>query len=203
MNDNKVIEVINSRRSVRIFEQKPVPKEIIETIIEAGNNAPSTAPFQPWRFVVVVDPEFRKKLHTEASPVWRKSIEGIRNVMPEMYENAQAMIDAYPEPKDLVYYNAPVVLLVIGLSTNTVCCSLACENIMIAAQALGLGTCYVGFGAMVTGDPEIVVTLGMGEGERIFGPIVMGYPKENPDAKLVEAMDRIRFPKKPPTVKWI
>ncbi|UCC57787.1 MAG: nitroreductase family protein, partial [Candidatus Bathyarchaeum sp.] len=62
---NPVIEAINKRRSTRAYEQKPIPKDIINTIIEAGNQAPSTMGmvkgvprFQPWRFVVVEDPEF-------------------------------------------------------------------------------------------------------------------------------------------------
>lgn len=82
---NQVIETIRKRQSVRLFEQKPVPKEILNTIIEAGNLAPSTGNekvveangkkikitnYQPWRFVVVVeDPEFRQKLFQTIEPI--------------------------------------------------------------------------------------------------------------------------------------
>jgi nitroreductase len=51
---------------------------------------------------------------------------------------------------------------------------------MIAAQSLGLGSCYVGFGAIVKGNSEIVKALELNENEQIYGPILLGYPKVNP-----------------------
>ena len=56
---NAVIEAIKGRRSVRSYKADPVPKDVIETLIEAGNWAPTGANFQPWRFVVITDPNFR------------------------------------------------------------------------------------------------------------------------------------------------
>jgi len=58
---NPVIETIMKRQSVRLYEPKPIPKDILNTIIEAGNKAPfmSEKRYQPWRFVVVEDPEYR------------------------------------------------------------------------------------------------------------------------------------------------
>ena len=50
---NAIIEAIKKRRSVRSYESKPIPKDIINMIIEAGNEAPSAMNSQPWRFVVV------------------------------------------------------------------------------------------------------------------------------------------------------
>jgi len=52
---NAVIEAIKKRRSVRSYESKPIPRDIINTIIEAGNEAPSAMNSQPWRFVVFED----------------------------------------------------------------------------------------------------------------------------------------------------
>jgi nitroreductase len=72
-------------------------------------------------------------------------------------------------------------------------CPLACENMMLAAHALGLGSCWVGFGAMVTDDPEVRKLLELKERDEIFGPILLGYPKINAP----------RPPKKGPTVKWV
>jgi nitroreductase len=64
---------------------------------------------------------------------------------------------------------------------------------MLAAHALGLGSCWVGFGAMVTADPGVRALLGLQEGGEIFGPLLVGYPQNVPP----------RPPKKEPTVKWI
>ena len=91
---NPVIEVINNRRSIRSYESKPVPKDIINTIIEAGNQAPSRGRevveggvkgfrFQPWRFVVVTDPRFRKKLAQTTFPIWKNMVESMKETHPE------------------------------------------------------------------------------------------------------------------------
>jgi nitroreductase len=201
---NPVIEVIKNRRSVRGYEQKPVPRDIINTIIEAGNQAPCMGSqekgevFQPWRFVVVEDAEFKKKLFQTTFPIWKQSMESIKEALPESYENVMRLYEAMDEPKDMVYYSAPVILFVIGPADNAVSCALACENIMLAACSLGLGSCYVGFGSLVTGNPEVVRTLELKDDERIYGPILLGYPKdESPEARA------IRWKKKESRIKWI
>lgn len=203
---NPVIEAINTRRSCRSFEPKPIPKKIIKTLIEAGNRAPSQGRvekgkkdplFQPWRFVVVEDPEFKQKLLQTTLPIWKKSTEQAKQLFPEMYEKAMRLQDVMDEPKDMVYYSAPVILFVIGPAKYAVSCALACQNIMIAAQSLGLGSCYVGFGALVKGDADIVQTFELADGERIYGPIVLGYPKDIPEAHAMLSK------KEEPTIKWI
>ena len=203
---NSVIEAINKRRSVRAYEPKPIPRDVINTIIEAGNQAPSTGRmvkgalrFQPWRFVVVEDPEFKQKLVETTLPIWRKFIKSMKEMDPELYEKVMTFYEALPEPKDLVYYSAPVILFVIGPISNAVSCALACENIMIAATSLGLGSCYVGFGAMVKGDADVVKTLELTDGERIYGPILLGYPKDDPKVRFMDQHDS-RYVE--PKIKW-
>lgn len=159
---NSVIEAINKRYSTRAYETEPVPKELINAIIEAGNQAPFTSVTrsQPWRFVVVQDPDFKQKLFQTAFPFWKNATDGMKEKYPELYEMATCLYNAMSKPKDVIYYNAPVIIFVIGPSTGgAVSCALACENMMIAATSFGLGSCYTGFGAMVKGNPEIVEAL--------------------------------------------
>jgi nitroreductase len=204
---NPVIEAILKRQSVRSYDSKPIPKDVIHTIIEAGNHAPSRGRpsetgneilFQPWRFVVVQDMEVRKRLIETTHPIWRKSIERIMESNPDMYENIMMQYDSMEEPKDMVYYSAPVIVFVIGPTGFSVSCALACENIMIAATSLGLGSCYVGFGAMVTHNEEITRILELQDNEKIFGPIILGYPKG--ESKLTTG---IRQEIKEPAIKWV
>lgn len=82
---NPVLKAIEERRTVRNYEQKPVPRDIINRIIEAANQAPSAMNSQPWRFVVVEDREFHKKLIEAAIPQSRKRLESFKNVNPERY----------------------------------------------------------------------------------------------------------------------
>jgi len=214
---NPVIDNINNRRSIRAYESKPIPRDVINTIIEAGNQAPSTMGmvkastginisepelllrFQPWRFVVVEDSEFKQKLVETVFPIWKKFIESIKETDPELYANVMMLYEAMPEPKDLVYYSAPVIIFVIGPISNAVSCALACENIMLAATSLGLGSCYVGFGAMVKGNIEVVQALELSDGERIYGPILLGYPKDDPKKRFMDQHKNYVDP----MIKWI
>jgi nitroreductase len=202
---NPVFEAIKNRSSIRAYEQKPVPKDIIDKLIEAGNQAPFTSitRSQPWRFVVVQNPDFKQKLLQTTLPFWKQTIEPLKQTQPDLYKMATSLYDAMDEPKDVIYYNAPVILFVIGSVNDTLNCALACENIMIAAQSLGLGSCYVGFGGMVKGNPEIVQALELKDDEAIYGPILLGYPKVNPSPAIASALKTIGPNKKDPRTKWI
>jgi nitroreductase len=202
---NPVLEAIKNRKSIRAYKQEPIPRDIINIIIEAGNQAPCMPReekgvlSQPWRFVVVEDQEFKQKLVQTALPIWKGFFENIKETDPANYKKAMRLYDALDEPKDMVYYSAPVILFVIGPADdpNPISCALACENIMLAAYSLGLGSCYVGFGSMVKGNAEVKQVLELKDNERIYGPILLGYQKDMPET------DALRWKKKEPVVKWI
>ena len=203
---NPILEAIKDRRSIRAYEQKLIPREIITTIIEAGNQAPCMATeekdgvlFEPWRFVVVESREFKQRLVQTTLPIWRKSIESIKETDPESYRKVMRLYEAMDEPKDMVYYSAPVIIFVIGPTEHghAISCALACENMMLAAHSLGLGSCYVGFGSMVKSDATIIGALELKDNERIYGPILLGYPKDIPEARALS------WKKKEPIIKWI
>ena len=203
---NQVIEAIDNRRSVRAYEPKPIPKDIIDKIIEAGNQAPFTSMTrsQPWRFVVVQDPAFKEKLLQTTLPFWKNAIGSMKETAPELYQMAMSIYNVLEEPKDVIYYDAPTIIFVIGPKTGgAVSCALACENMMIAAQSFGLGSCYVGFGAMVKGNADVVKALELKEDEAIYGPVLFGYQKLDLSASLATALDNIGPNKKEPRTKWI
>ena len=188
---NAVIEAINKRRSVRSYQSRPVPRDIVNSVIDAGNEAPSAMNSQPWRFVVVEDGEAKKKLLRAALPNARKILETVKEADPERYKAITKRLSEMPDP---VYYSAPVVVFVIGSGRHAQhSCPLACENMMLAAHSMGLGSCWVGFGSMVTDDEEVRRILDIKEDEMIFGPILLGYPEGYPE----------RPAKKGPSVKWI
>jgi nitroreductase len=202
---NPVLEAIKNRRSTRAYEQRPIPREIINQIIEAGNQAPYTSitRSQPWRFVVVENQNFKQKLLQTAMPFWKQMIEPMKQTEPEIYKMATSLYDAMDEPKDVIYYNAPVIVFVIGPADNPFSSVFACENMMIAAQSLGLGSCYVGFGGMVKGSPEVVQAIELKDDEAIFGPVLLGYPKVNSSLAVAEALKTMAPNRKEPRTKWI
>lgn len=188
---NHVIEAIEKRRSIRSYQPRPVPKDIVEAVINAGNEAPSAMNSQPWRFVVIEDGEAKKKLLRAALPNARKVLDTVRESDPARHELIMKRLKELPDP---IYYSAPVVVFVIGSGRYAgLSCPLACQNMMLAAYSMGIGSCWVGFGSMVTDDTEVKDLLGLADEETIFGPILLGYPEGYPE----------RPPKKGPQIRWI
>jgi nitroreductase len=188
---NDTLSVIAKRRAVRSYETKSVPKNVIKKIINAANQAPSGMNSQPWRFVVVTNKRFHKKLTSTAIPKSKRRLKFLKKTIPERYD---AIMKRYDELEDPIYYSAPVIIFVIGASSFAdLSCPLACQNIMLAARSLGLGSCWIHFGSFVTHDKAIRKRLNLIKGEKIFGPIVVGYTRKFPKPP----------PKKNPRVKWI
>ena len=187
---NAVIDAIKSRRSVRSYQSREISTDMLEEIIEAGRWAPSGMNLQLWRFVVVQDAEFRRKLFDAAVPRYREWIDsrgGISKAVRKPIDDAS---------KDPVFYFAPVIVFVVGtkLATYADDCPMVCQNIMLAAHSLGIGSCWVGYGLLALQDEEVKQALELKDDEQVFGPILLGYPKgEFPKAPR----------KKVATVKWI
>jgi len=188
---NTVLEAISTRRSVRAYKQQAVSRDSLMTILEAANQAPSGMNTQPWRFVVVEDKGFKKKLVATAVPNSKRYLEPLRDVNPSRHA---LIMKRYEELEDPVYYSAPVIIFIVGVGAYASdSCPLACENLMLAAHSLGLASCWVKLGSLILDDAEIVQALELKEGETIFGPILIGYPEGLPKAPL----------KKDPVIKWI
>jgi nitroreductase len=187
---NEINKNIHDRRSVRMYDDKPIPNDILNEIIKAGNAAPTGSNAQPWRFVVVEDKGTRAMLATLSIPKVDKWIEKYANEQFKVLRKRLAGRNA-----DTTYYNAPAIIFVIGKGpVANSDCPMVCENMMLAARSLGIGSCWVYFGQLVCDEPEVKQMLELTEGEAVFGPIVFGYPKgEFPKAP----------PKKEPVIKRI
>ena len=117
---NEVIKNIKERRSIRNYEDKMIPKEIIEKIVEAGTYAPSGRGKQSSIIIAITNKEIRDKL----SKINAK-IMGVEN-----------------DP----FYGAPVVLVVLSkkdIPTYIYDGSLVMENLMLSANSLGIGSCWI------------------------------------------------------------
>jgi len=165
-------EIIRGRRSVRAYEDRSVPEEVIKELIDLGIQAPSASRMQPWSFVVVED----KKLMREWSDRTKELL------LSQMDDNAylkpyQAMME---NKKFNIFHKAPCLLLIYGDPISpafVVDCSLAAQNIMLAAFDQGLGSCWIGFAVHIGDTPEMKHRLGVPDSYRLVAPLVLGYPR--------------------------
>ncbi|MCX8128515.1 MAG: nitroreductase [Clostridia bacterium] len=186
---NQVIRNIKERRSVRFFSIQPISREDMELIIEAGNYAPTGANLQPWRFVVIQSEEIRKELAKNAKPVYQNYMKHADESFKQMRKSIDEMLE------DSIYYSAPAIVFVIGKKVLSYAydCPMVCENMMLAAKSLGIGSCWLGFGQMGLTD-DIRASMEIKGDEEIFGPIVFGYPAQG----FPEESKR-----REPVVKWL
>lgn len=175
---NAVIETIMARRSIRQYKDQPVEREKLEKIVECGINAPSGMNKQPWQVRVVDDPEYINgitKVFVEADST-RKDDPGFKN----MFRNAPAVI-FIASPRD---------------GSGQLDCGLLGENMLLAAQSLGLGTCCLGGPVrfMVADEKAkpYVDRLELPEDYQLLYAIAVGYPDEEPEAKPRDA-SKVKF----------
>ena len=69
----EILNLLKSRRSIRVYQDKPVPQDLLLQILEAGRWAPTGANLQPWHFIVVTDPETRRQIGEVARFLFIKS----------------------------------------------------------------------------------------------------------------------------------
>ena len=169
-------DLLVKRRSIRDFEDKAVPMDTIKEIITDSCLAPSSGNGQPWKFIVVNNKEWIKKL----------SDEGKKNMLYFIDKNPDSPLKKYEtvlKNKDFnVFYNAPCLVYIAApkeIRSAQVDCALAACYFMFSAAAQGLGTCWVHMGSDIR-DPEILAAIGMPYDCKIVAPIILGYPKGAP-----------------------
>ena len=130
----KMLDLIVSRQSDRRYSDKPVEKEKLDRIIEAGRMSPSACNAQPWKFLVVTDPPVLKRM-AEAASARLLNMNTFLNQTPVMIvivrekPNVTSKIGGTIKDKD---YS----LIDIGIAS---------ENICLQAKAEGLGSCMIGW----------------------------------------------------------
>jgi len=174
----EAIEAIMTRRSVRKFEDRQIPDEVLEEIIRAGTYAPSALALQPWAFVVLQDQAFLNKVSDYCIPILLLHMKGAHDGLSDLFRSLL-------ESKDYsIYYNAPTVIMIAGKTTNRfreIDCSLCAGNMMLAAHALGLGSCWVGSTDVAFDNEELMAGFSIPEGYSPVGTISFGYPAETPE----------------------
>ena len=130
---NNFLNLVSQRFSCRSYSPKPVPREMIEKILETARLAPSACNRQPWRFTVVTDPAIRKKLAEE----------GILPGLGMTWLADAPVILVLGLKKGLVTHK--IAPLVSGVDYSMLDIGIAGEHAVLEATELGLATCWVGW----------------------------------------------------------
>ncbi len=170
-----ILEIMKDRRSTRKFNDKPLSKEILEQIVEAGRWAPTGGNCQTVHFSVITKQEVQ---------------ENLRRLVQEAFQNMELADDQYISIKNSIKlskrgnyiydYSAPVLVVVSnrrGYPNAIADCACALQNMMLAAESLGVGSCWINQLHWLDENPQIreyLATLGISEAETICGAVALG-----------------------------
>lgn len=168
-------EAIGRRRSVREYTAQAVDEPTINRLIDAAVHAPSAVNQQPWTFTVVRDQSVLDHVSGGAKS----------HMLATMAESPHA--DRFQarlsDPDFQIFYHAPVLILISANEQGPWIvedCALAAENLMLAACAAGLGTCWIGFAQSFLNTSEGKHLLGLPAACVPVAPIIVGHPKAAP-----------------------
>ncbi|MEW6640358.1 MAG: nitroreductase [Pseudomonadota bacterium] len=179
---------IRGRRAVRAFTDAPVADEAIRDLIDAAIQAPSAVNQQPWTFTVVRDPAVLDRLSSEAK-------QHMARHMPPSPHAVQMLKHLHDEAFH-IFYHAPALILISAAAEGPWIvedCALAAENLMLAAHAAGLGTCWIGFAQSFLATPAGRALIGIPAAWVPVAPIIVGHPSSTPP----------HVPRKEPEVRWV
>ena len=192
-------ESIITRRSTRKYLDKEVSQELLEKIIETGRYAPSGGNSQSNHFLVIQNKQIIDHLVKMVERAFSQM-----EITENMYRSLQNSINLSKKGGYVFCYNAPVLIIVANkkdYGNNQADCALALENMMLEANELDLGSCYINQLKWLNEDQKILSylqSLGMNEDERVYGSLIVGYPDTNDGNPLRKVL-----PRKGNEVTWL
>jgi len=160
-----VMEAIKTRRTIRRFAERPIDRKDIDRILDAARWAPSGKNTQPWRFIVVTDPQVRAKLEAMRP-------QGVIGRAPVTIAILRDLTAGYQELKDLQGIGA------------------CAQTLLLAAHALGIGGCWIGLAR----DAKAHEILGVRDTEELMMVVSLGYPAESCEVpRRLELEELVRY----------
>lgn len=195
-----LVNLMGSRRSCRNFSDRPVDRPILEDLVKVGITAPSGSNCQAWTFTILPDREAVNGLGRRVGDFFRKTNRmaqnrWLRNALklfgkPELdtyyrlhYPTVKMGLAAWDGgERDLLFHGATAVIVVAADKAASCPCEdalLAAGNMLLAAHAMGLGTCLIGFVIeAMRRDLSIIQMLGIPDHETPYAVIALGWPNE-------------------------
>jgi nitroreductase len=156
-------DLVNRRQSVRQYADKPVEREKIEACLEAARLAPSTSNSQPWKFIVVDDPDLRSTVAKETVAPFR--------LFNTFTDQVPVLVAVLP---DKINIEAKTGQFLRRLDFGLIDIGIATENFCLQATELGLGTCILGW----FHEKAVKKLLDIPRNKRVYLMIALGYPRD-------------------------
>ncbi len=184
----EALEAILTRRSTRKFSSEIPERELIDKVIEAGRYAPSGSNSQSTHFIVFTDRDILTKMAEFVQNEFSKM-----EITEDMYVSLKGSISASKKGGYIFHYGAPVFIVTAnkkGYGNAIADSACALENMMIAANALDLGSCWINQLHWLDENDavhEFMTEHGLKEDETITGGLILGYAADgSPERTMTE-----------------
>jgi nitroreductase len=211
-----LVHFLALRRSVRKFRRQMVEKRTIETLVQAAGYIPSGGNSHSYRFTVITESEEKARLNQELEKIYSNRRRILKCTLLRkvflLFADAQTraflqdttylkrvtyLLDQMKQGEDPIFYNAPAVIVIHSqklIPTPLEDSVLAAYNIVLMAQAMGLGTCYVSLAQnAINTSRKCKKILNLSVADKVYAVVVAGYP-------AVEFHRPV--PKKPKAIHW-
>jgi nitroreductase len=146
-------DAINTRRSIRVYQEKPVEDQKLQNVLQAGRLSPSAVNFQPWDFIVVKDKEAKRRLYNAYDRPW--------------FQKAPVIIVVCATPEKAWKRRD-------GEEFWKIDAAIVTQTMILAATAEGLGTCWIG----AFDEEKAKEALGVPTDVRVVAMTPLGYADE-------------------------
>jgi nitroreductase len=167
---------------VRAYTPVKLDEATIRSLLDAAVQAPTAMHKEPWAFVVVQDEATLKRLSDRAKGRWARDADKYRDLHAGgAGATEQAFAQRFLSPDFCLFYDASTLIVICAKPLGPFVaadCWLAAENLMLAAAALGLGTCCIGSAIPMLNSPETRSELRIPGDVEAVAPIVVGVPRE-------------------------
>jgi nitroreductase len=166
-------DAIQGRRSVRAYAPQILDQATIRALLDAAVRAPTAIHEEPWAFVILQDANALKRLSDRAKGLF------VEEIHRAHLDRGGHALDKFEQPDFNIFYNAGTLIVICAKPMSPFVaadCWLAAENLMLAAYAMGLGTCVIGSALPGLNTPEIKEELGIPADVSAIAPVIVGVP---------------------------
>ena len=177
LSPEQVSQLLKSRRSVRSYKKQPVPREVVNQIIDIARYAPTGMNAQDVQWTVI-GPDGARRV-AESVIDWMRALVKMNSPVAGAY-NAKPLVDAWENGTDFILRGAPQLVVTHAHKDNALAqidCTIALTYFMLSAIPFGAGTCWAGFvqlAAAMSGD--VLKSLGLPEEHKCNGAMMLGFP---------------------------
>ena len=163
------MDIIRERRSVRLYKNKALSADIINSLLEVAKFAPTARNLQQLEYKVITNKDLIKEISDRITAIVKKE-----------YPSIQL------RDRSNLFYDAPLLIVVTGPKENIWTysdASLAVQNIMLYATSLHLGTCFIGMARFIERNEELLSELHILNDRKVAAAVICGYADEKPAEK--------------------